>query len=128
MIRLALVLALLLAPAAQASRLVTYVRSGGLAGEHTEVRVNRDRSVLLDDRDGHHEGRLSKKRYRDLRDALRAAHFDTLNATYPPKAHTNDGIDQSVRFRGKTVATSTGGEPPKRFQRVLERLDAIAAQ
>jgi hypothetical protein len=127
-IRLALILTLLLAPAAQASRLVTYTRTGGIAGEHTELRINRDRVALLDDRRGHSEGRLGKKRYRALRNALRAAKFETLESSYEPQAVVSDGITETARFHGRTVSVSTGGDPPKRLERALAKLRALTTQ
>jgi hypothetical protein len=126
-IRLALVLTVLLAPAAQASRLVDYSRTGGIAGEHTTLKVDRDRHLTLASRQGDSERRMSKKRYIRVRDALRAAQFETLESSYgpPPNQTVSDGITETVTFRGHTVSVSTGGDPPERLQTVLDKLSAL---
>ena len=127
MIRLAVLLALLAPAPAAASTLVSYSRVGGIAGESTSLVVKRDRHAQRtsnrgDDRDW----RLSKKRYRALRDALRAAHFATLAPSYAPPYVVNDGFTETVRFRGHTVSVSTGGDPPPRLERALDRLRALS--
>jgi hypothetical protein len=126
MIRLALLLALLAPAPAAASTLVTYSRVGGIAGESTSLVVQRDRHAeRMSNRGDDRSWRLSRRRYRDLRDALRAAHFATLEPSYEPRFVVNDGITESVRFRGHTVSVSTGGDPPPRLERALDKLRAL---
>ncbi|MEA2125780.1 MAG: hypothetical protein QOI80_2562 [Solirubrobacteraceae bacterium] len=127
---LALVAALALPAGASAKVLVTYTRSGGIAGEMTSLVVERDRDASVQDRrQGPDHFRVSKKRYRALRKALRAAHFATLDPTYgPEQGVVNDGIDETVRFNGHSVTVSTGGDPPARLEKALEKLRALTAR
>ena len=119
---------LVLSPTASASRLVTYDRAGGLAGEMTSLVVERDRHAELDSRRGDASFTVPVKRYRALRRDLRAARFAGLRKHYAPDGVVSDGIDETVRFRGHAVTVSTGGDPPARLVRVLERLRALTAQ
>jgi hypothetical protein len=127
MIRLAVLLAALALPAqAAASTLATYSRVGGIAGESTSLAVQRDRHAERStNRGDDHSWRLSKKRYGGLRAALRAAHFATLAPHYDPAYVVNDGFTETVRFRGHAVSVSTGGEPPRRLERALDKLRAL---
>ena len=126
MIRLAVLLALLAPAPAAASTLVTDSRVGGIAGESTSLVVHRDRHAeRSSNRAGDHSWRLSKKRYRALRRALRAAHFATLEPRYGPEFVVNDGFTETVRFRGHTVSVETGGDPPPRLEHALDKLRAL---
>jgi hypothetical protein len=127
MIRLAVLLALLAPAPAAASTLVSYSRAGGLAGESTSLVVQRDRDAERTSNRGEDRSwRLSRDRYRDLRAALRAARFKTLAPSYDPRYVVNDGITETVRIRRHTVSVSTGGDPPRRLERALEQLRALA--
>src|SRR4051794_12074526 len=128
MTRLLVVIALLAVPApAAASTLVTYSRVGGIAGESTSLVVQRDRHAERSSNRGDDRSwRLSRKRYRGLRDALRAAHFATLAPRYEPAYVVNDGFTETVRFRGHSVSVSTGADPPPRLERALDMLRALA--
>jgi hypothetical protein len=117
-----LLLLLILPAGAQASVLVRYTRSGGIAGEMTSLVVKRDRHAARKTRQGDDEFRLSKKRYTALRHALRAAHFAELERSYGPDFVVNDGIDETVTFHGYTVTVSTGGDPPARLEKALDKL------
>ena len=37
----------------------------------------------------------------------------------------NDGIGQSVTYKGRTVSVSTGARYPARLERLLQRLDRL---
>ena len=44
---------------------------------------------------------------------------------YRPKHVVNDGIGQSVTYKGRSVAVSTGATYPARLQRLLRRLGRL---
>ena len=114
---------------ASASPLVTYDRSGGIAGQANTLTVKRDRhATRVSNRSGSKRFRLSKKRYAALRNALRGAKFSTLKPSYgpPPNTVISDGITEVVAFRGHTVKVMTGGEPPDRLERALDKLRNLA--
>ena len=123
---LALGVGLALPSPAAAATLVTYARSGGIAGDTTALTVHKDRRAEREDqRTGTKHFRLSQSRYEALRHALIAARFSSLASSYRPPEVVNDGYTETVRFRGKTVSVSTGATPPKRLERVLAKLRAL---
>jgi hypothetical protein len=105
--------------------LVRYSRSGGIAGEMTALVVHRDRHAKLTARQGGRSWTVSHKRYRALRDALRAAHFETLKPSYADP-NVADGITEATTFRGYTVAAGTGGKWPARLERALAKLRTLS--
>jgi hypothetical protein len=127
---LVLVLALALPATASAKVLVSYTRSGGIAGDMTSLVVERNRDASVQDRrQGDDQFRVAKKRYRSLRKALRGAHFATLESSYrPEQGVVSDGIDETVRFNGHTVTVSTGGDPPARLEKALDKLRELTAR
>ena len=62
---------------------------------------------------------------RRLRRDLKRARFKTLKRSYSPKYVVNDGVAQSVTYKGRTVSVSTGAKYPDRLQRLLRRLDRL---
>ena len=45
--------------------------------------------------------------------------------SYRPKYIVNDGIGQSVTYKGRSVSVSTGARYPARLHRLLRRLGRI---
>jgi hypothetical protein len=62
---------------------------------------------------------------RGLRRDLKRARFSTLKRSYQPKYMVNDGISQSVTYKGRSVSVSTGAEYPARLGRLLRRLGRL---
>jgi hypothetical protein len=119
-------LALALAATASAKTLVTYARSGGIAGEQSSVTVGTKGKAKVRSRSADSRTvTLSKKRLRRLKQAIKAAKLSGLDAHYGPKGVVNDGITQSVTSGGVTVTVETGGEPPARLSKLLAKLDAL---
>jgi len=129
--RLAAVLALLggfaATATAEAKPLVRYDVGGGLAGLGATLIVAGDGDAAQSGtrRGDDHRFTLSAKQLRGLRRDLRNARFKTLKRSYRPKAIVNDGIEQSVTYRGRSVAVSTGARYPERLHRLLRRLDRL---
>ena len=72
-----------------------------------------------------HRFTLSAKQLRGLRRDLKNARFSTLKRSYRPKYVVNDGIGESVSYRGRSVSVSTGARYPERLHRLLRRLDGL---
>jgi hypothetical protein len=127
---LTVLLSLGLATAAPAKTLVRYTRSGGIAGEQTALKVNRDGAAKLTRRaDTPSSFTLTATQLRKLKRALRDAGFATLDADYGPRdGVVADGITETVTYAGRTVSASTGGSPPARLERVLVRLRKLTYQ
>jgi hypothetical protein len=112
---------------ADAKQLVRYDFGGGLAGIGGTLIVAGDGSAAQsgtrrgDDR----RFTLSAQQLRGLRRALKHARFTTLKRSYRPKNIVNDGIAQSVTYRGRSVSVSTGAQYPERLHRLLRRLDGL---
>jgi hypothetical protein len=129
--RLAALLALLMGFAAtataEAKPLVRYEFGGGLAGIGGALTVAGDGAATQSDTRRGGDGRftLSATQLRGLRRDLRNARFKTLKRFYRPKNIVNDGIAQSVTYRGRSVTVSTGARYPERLHRLLRRLDRL---
>ena len=105
----ALLSALALAsPASAAKTLVSYEQSGGIAG------IRRFK--------------LARAELHALKRDLRDARFSTLLSLYDSEVPIADGINQTVRYAGHRVTVSTGGRPPARLRKVLDRLSRVAAR
>jgi hypothetical protein len=127
--RLAALLALLagFAATATAKPLVRYEFGGGLAGIGGALTVAGDGSATQSGtrRGDDHRFTLSAQQLRGLRRDLRNARFKSLKRSYRPKNIVNDGIAQSVTYRGRSVTVSTGARYPERLHRLLSRLDRL---
>ena len=123
-------LAALLPACAGAAPLVTYSRTGGIAGEMTTLRISAHGKARVDSNRQEEPRRftLSEERLARVKKVLRDADFATLEPSYDPRfGVVTDGITEAVTYGGRTVSASTGGEPPERFERVLAKLGRIAA-
>ena len=109
---------------AEAKQLVRYNVGGGLAGISGKLVVAGDGKAQQTgnrSRDERHFTLTAKQQSRLRRD-LKHARFKTLKRSYSPKYVVNDGVSQSVTYKGRTVFVSTGAKYPARLQRVLRRL------
>jgi hypothetical protein len=125
--RLVFVLAVLATFAATASaeakQLVRYGIYGGIAGMNETLTVSTGGTAKQSGkRTSPRSSKVSSKELRGLKHDLKAAHFKTLKKNYRPHYVVNDGITQTVTYKGHTVSVSTGSKAPKRLQPVLERL------
>jgi hypothetical protein len=129
--RVAAVLAVLatFAPTAtaEAKRLVRYDVGGGIAGISERLVVASDGTARQSGnrRSSDHRFMLSAKQLRGLRRDLKDARFSTLKRSYRPKYVVNDGIGQSVAYKGRSVSVSTGATYPTRLERLLARLGRL---
>jgi hypothetical protein len=112
---------------AEAKQLVRYNVGGGLAGLSDQLIVARDATARQSGnrRGDAHRFMLSAKQMRALRRDLKRARFSTLKRSYHPKYVVNDGIAQSVTYKGRSVSVSTGAEYPARLGRLLRRLGQL---
>ncbi len=126
-----LLAALLLAsPAGAAKTLVSYEQSGGIAGLRTSlsVTVGGSARVTSSRTTGISRFKLATAELRALKRDLRNARFSTLRSLYDSEYPIADGIAQTVRYAGFRVTVSTGGRPPARLRKVLDRLSRLAAR
>jgi hypothetical protein len=109
--------------------LVAYTRTGGFVGIRERLRVYRGGQADLVRGAGQlREFRLTCRRVRVLRDALRNARFATLQPVYAPEPPVADGLVESVSYAGRTVRVLTGADPPPRLERVLALLRDIVGR
>src|SRR3954471_1671399 len=99
---------------AEARAVVRYNVRGGLARMSATLTVaTGGKASQADNRRGdEHRFTLSSKQLRGLRRDLKRARFKTLKHSYRPKYVVNDGIAQSVTYRGRSVSVSTGATYP----------------
>lgn len=127
----ALLASLVLAsPASAAKTLVSYEQSGGIAGIQTSMSVTVEGAarVTTSRRPGIKRFKLKSGELSALKRDLRRARFSTLRSLYDSKVPVADGIAQTVRYAGHRVTVSTGGRPPARLTKVLDRLERLAAR
>jgi hypothetical protein len=117
-------------PASAAKTLVSYEQSGGIAGIRTSlsVTVGGSARVTSSRTSGISRFKLSDDELHALKSDLRMARFSTLRSLYDSEVPIADGINQTVRHAGFRVTVSTGGKPPRRLRRVLDRLSRLAAR
>jgi hypothetical protein len=121
-----LVCAAALAPAAtaEAAQLVRYGSGGGLAGRSVELVVSAGGTAVQTDRNEGDEKKfkISLSQLHALKRELKAANFPTLKRRYEPEQTVFDGTSTGVTYKGKTVVVTSGGNPPERLNKVLNRL------
>jgi hypothetical protein len=108
---------------ADATPLVSYERTGGIAGVDDRVEVSGGGAVTVRHRDGaRHRTRLSVRRMRVLRRALTAAHFERPVTTGPTGCA--DCFFFRLRHGGHTLSFSQVAEPARvnGVLRILTRL------
>jgi hypothetical protein len=122
---LTLLAALTGAASAEAKPLTKYQVGGGLAGRYSELTLQTDGRALQTGDNGEHHFKVSAKRLRGLKSALKAAKFKTLKRSYAPDGQVFDGTTQVIHYRGKSVSVSSGAELPARLAKVINRLSRI---
>ncbi len=113
---------------ADAKRLVRYDVGGGLAGRSDRLVIDGDRTARQTSRRGSDEAQrftVSSKQLRALKRELKAARFSSLKRRYEPDYVVNDGITETVTYKGRSVSVSTGADYPARLDRVLRRLGRL---
>ena len=113
---------------ADAKRLVRYDVGGGLAGRSDRLVIDGDRTARQTSGRRSDEAKrftVSSKQLRALKRELKAARFTSLKRRYEPDYVVNDGITQTVTYKGRSVSVSTGADYPARLHRVLRRLSRL---
>ena len=120
----ALVAVLASAATADAAQLVRYGSGGGLAGRSVELVISAGGTAVQTDRNEGDEKKfkISLKQLHALKRELKAANFSTLKRRYEPEQTVFDGTSTGVTYKGKTVTVTSGGNPPERLTKVLNRL------
>ena len=118
--------AAVLAPVAtaEATQLVRYGSGGGIAGRSVELVISAGGTAVQTDRNegGEKKFKVSLKQLHALKRELKAADFPSLKRRYEPKQTVFDGTSTGVTYKGKSVTVTTGGNPPERLNKVLNRL------
>jgi hypothetical protein len=116
----------LAAPAGAAVKThVAWTISGGIAGTTAGLTVYTDHSARADVNGERARFALTGREWSALRARLRAARFSTLSPRYAPAQRVPDGTSETVRHRGRTVTVETGGDPPRRLERLLRHLSRL---
>ena len=114
------------APAA-ARTLVSFHKSGGIAGVLVSVTVSASGSVKVsDNRAAGRSYRLSAARLRGLRRVLAGAKVGTLKTSYVPRFEGADFFTYRVRYAGRSIVVQDGGNAPERLLKVIARMGALA--
>lgn len=121
---------LALAGPAAAKTLVSYSKTGGIAGIGVSMTVSDGGSARVTASRMGASKRLALSRgdLRALRRALKDARFSTLRRLYVSRYPVSDAITQTVRYAGRTVSVSDGGNPPQRLRKLLARLSTLASR
>ena len=118
-----------LAPAAtaEATQLVRYNSGGGLAGRSMQLVISAGGTAVQKDMDESDDKRfkISLSQLHALKRELKAAKFSTLKRRYEPEQTVFDGTSTGVTYKGKTVTVTSGGNPPERLTKVLNRLGRL---
>jgi hypothetical protein len=112
----------LAAPAEARTTKVEWDAGGGLAALHGGLQVYTDHAATWEENGDAAEVRLTDRQWRKLDARLKASRFRTLKRSYAPEPVIPDSTYETVRYRGRTVGVSTGGEPPRRLERLLRHL------
>jgi hypothetical protein len=78
---------------------ITWSRTGGIAGLRETMRIGLDRRVVADGNGRGTEGRLSRRRYRRLRGPLDDARLETRKARYPAPGAADTLAAARARWR-----------------------------
>jgi len=113
---------------ASAGVLVDFSRGGGFAGIPLHLTVTGAGKAQAEEGFQGQTGRrtLSARRLKSLKRQLRQTGFGSLRSSYAPKVPVSDGFMFVVTYRGKTVRTATGGHPPERLSKLIDRLSQMA--
>jgi hypothetical protein len=112
----------LAAPADAARTKVAWETSGGIAGITAGLTVHADHTGRATQNGETARFLVTRREWSALNERLRAARFRTLERRYAPEARIPDGTLDVVRHRGHTVTVETGGDPPRRLERLLRHL------
>jgi hypothetical protein len=114
---------------ASAKQLVRYDVSGGLAGRSEHLVIDGDRTAKQTgsrgSRDGSQNFKVSTKQLRALKRDLKAARFSSLRRVYRPDYVVNDGLAETVTYKGHRVVVYTGADFPARLHTVIRRLGRL---
>lgn len=110
------------APAAAASPLVIYERTGGIAGRDDQLVISRDGRARLTTSSGKSQCRVRARAKRRLRRNLRRINFQAEQPS--PKQPIPDAFTYRLTFRGAAIEFSDG-TVRKRQARALSELNRI---
>ena len=96
---------------------------GGIAGLFSSLTVYTDHTAVAEENGTAGERvTLTDREWRKLDARLRAARFRTLEKRYAPEPIWPDSTSETVRYRGREVTVWSGGEPPRRLNRLLRHI------
>lgn len=99
------------APAVSDAEIISYQRSGGIAGFLETLVVRQDRSATIESFGETWEFEIDPERYEMLIELFDTANFLTLQEEYLPDSNCCDLFDYTIRYRGHTVHTMTTAVP-----------------
>ncbi|MEU7872307.1 hypothetical protein [Dactylosporangium sp. NPDC049140] len=106
--------------------LVTFTRTGGLAGNNDSLTVRPDGSYTIQTKQGTKSGKLTAEELAALKTALESADFNKL-----PTTNDNGGIADAytytVTYAGKQITAKDGSIPPA-LQPVISALGAFLSK
>jgi hypothetical protein len=99
---------------------VEWSGGGGIAGLFSALTVYTDHTAVAEENGTEGDRvRLTDREWHKLNERLRAARFRTLEKRYAPEPIWPDSTSETVRYRGREVTVWSGGEPPRRLDRLL---------
>lgn len=98
------------APASPDSTII-FERSGGIAGLHDKLTIDRDGGAGLIRRNGEVRFQVDPRQHRKIRSALAAASFSKLKGDNLPERPQPDSFRYSVTYQGHTVVATDSTVP-----------------
>jgi hypothetical protein len=106
---------------------ISYSRTGGIAGFDDHLVVCRNGTVLVTRNSGQSTCTLDREALEDLDTIFRQAGFSTLADTYPAPVPGADYFSYGISYHGKTVRTETTGVP-EALSPVIAALDELVGR
>ncbi|MGI5244025.1 hypothetical protein [Dactylosporangium sp. CA-139066] len=106
--------------------LVTFTRTGGLAGNNDKLVVHPDGSYTITTRQGSKDGKLTADELAALKAALASVDFNKLPTANDGGA-VADGYTYTVTYSGRQIEAKDGGIPPA-LQPVISALGAFLSK
>jgi hypothetical protein len=106
---------------------ISYSRTGGIAGFDDHLVVCGNGTVLVTRNTGQSTCALDREAQEDLDAIFRQAGFTTLADTYPAPVPGADYFSYEISYHGKTVRTETTGVPDA-LSPVITALDELVSR
>jgi hypothetical protein len=116
------------ATAGDASALITYHKSGGIAGVDETLTAYADGSIALEDRTGQARGQASPADLQALQALLASPELAALSPSQPPPAADQFVYELSIPGRAQPLVAADSADIPPVLGQVIALLEKLKAQ